>query len=91
MYYQVMISRQAASKWKVTVNKKVVSRDTEEDVALTPSAYRPIPLKGKLEKLLEGQISRKAGIRSDDTSIVVLVIDRSQRNLIKRFDNLGIA
>jgi hypothetical protein len=26
-------------EWKVIVNKKVISRDTEEDVALTPSAY----------------------------------------------------
>jgi hypothetical protein len=26
-------------EWKVRVNKKVISRDTEEDVALTPSAY----------------------------------------------------
>jgi hypothetical protein len=45
-------------EWKVTVNKKVLSRDTEEDVVLTPSAYWPKTLKGKLEKLLEGKIPR---------------------------------
>lgn len=38
-------------EWKVTVNKKVISRDTEEDVAPTPSAYWPMALKCKLEKL----------------------------------------
>lgn len=26
-------------EWKVTVNKKVLWRNTEEDVALTPSAH----------------------------------------------------
>ena len=26
-------------KWKVTVNKKVISRDTEQDLVLAPMAY----------------------------------------------------
>ncbi|CAG8292976.1 unnamed protein product [Penicillium salamii] len=69
---------------------KVLSRDTEEDVVLTPSAYWPRTLKGKLERLLEGKISRKGRVRSDDTSIAVSVNDRSQRDLIKRFDHLDI-
>ncbi|OQD82597.1 hypothetical protein PENANT_c020G06751 [Penicillium antarcticum] len=45
----------STKEWKVTVNKKVLSRDTEEDVALTPSASWPTTLKGKLEKFLEGK------------------------------------
>ncbi|OQE68824.1 hypothetical protein PENNAL_c0145G00226 [Penicillium nalgiovense] len=77
-------------EWKVTVNKKVLSRDTEEDVVLTPSAYWPMTLKGKLEKLLEGKTPGKGRVRSDDTSIVVSVNDRSQRDLMKRFDHLDI-
>ncbi|KAJ5261107.1 hypothetical protein N7478_011702 [Penicillium angulare] len=77
-------------EWKVTVNKKVISRDTEQDVALTPSAYWPMTLRGKLEKLLAGKTSSKGRVRSDDTSIVVYVNDRSQRDLIKRFDHLDI-
>lgn len=32
-------------EWKVTVNKRVISRDTEEDVALTPSAFWPVTLR----------------------------------------------
>ncbi|KAJ5993082.1 hypothetical protein N7451_008806 [Penicillium sp. IBT 35674x] len=60
------------------MNKKVISRDTEEDVALAPSAYWSLTLKGK------------GGARSDDTSIVVSVNDRSQRDLLKRFDHLDI-
>jgi hypothetical protein len=77
-------------EWKVTVNKKVISRDTEEDVALTPSAYWSVILRGKLEKLLQGKTSREGRVRSDDTSIVVSVNDRSQRDLTKRYDNLDI-
>ena len=77
-------------EWKVTVNKKVLSRDTEEDVALTRSAYWPMTLKGKLEKLLEGKTLRNGRVKSDDTSIVVSVNDRSQRDLMKRFDHLDI-
>jgi hypothetical protein len=72
------------------VNKKVLSRDTEEDVVLTPSAYWPKTPKGKLERLLEGKILRKGRVRSDDTSIAVSVNNRSQRDLIKRFDYLDI-
>ncbi|CAG7933487.1 unnamed protein product [Penicillium olsonii] len=77
-------------EWKVTVNKKVLSRDTEEDIALTPSAYWLMTLKGKLERLLEGKTRHKGRVRSDDTSIAVSVNDRSQRDLMKRFDHLDI-
>ncbi|CAG8376216.1 unnamed protein product, partial [Penicillium salamii] len=77
-------------EWKVTVNKKVLSQDTEEDVVLTPSAYWPETLKGKLERLLKGKFPRNGRVRSDDTSIAVSVNDRSQRDLMKRFDRLDI-
>jgi hypothetical protein len=47
-------------------------------------------LKGKLERLIQGKTSRKGGARSDDTSIVVSVNDRSQCDLLKRFGHLDI-
>jgi hypothetical protein len=77
-------------EWKVAVNKKVLSRDTEEDVDLAPSAYWQMTLNGKLKKLLEGKIPGKGRVKSDDTTIVVSVNDRSQRDLTKRFDHLDI-
>lgn len=77
-------------EWKVTVNKRVISRDTEEDFALTLSAFWPVTLRRKLEKLLESKTTRKSRVRTDDTWIVVSVNDRSQRDLTKRFDNLDV-
>jgi hypothetical protein len=46
--------------------------------------------KGKLESLLEGKTPDKGRVKLDDTSIVVSVNDRSQRDLMKRFDYLDI-
>jgi hypothetical protein len=51
------------------VNKNVLSRDTEENVTLTPSAYLPTTLNGKLEKLVEVKIPGKGKVKSDDTSM----------------------
>ncbi|KAJ5247309.1 hypothetical protein N7468_002292 [Penicillium chermesinum] len=77
-------------EWKVMVNKRIISQNTEEDIALTPSAYWSTTLRRKLEKLLEGKAFRKGRVRSDDTSIVVSVNNLFQRNLTRRFDNLDI-
>jgi hypothetical protein len=43
-----------------------------------------------LEKLIQGKTSRKGRVKPDDTSIIVSVNDRSQRDLLKRFDHLDI-
>ena len=72
------------------VNSRFRSEDTEQDVALTPSAYWPSVLKGKLEKVLQEKVSRDRRVRSDETSIVVSVNDRKQRDLKKRFNSLDI-
>jgi hypothetical protein len=46
-------------EWKVKVNNRSVSEDTEQDVALTLSAYWPLTLRGKLEKVIEDKVSRR--------------------------------
>jgi hypothetical protein len=77
-------------EWKVKVNNRSVSEDTEQDVALTPSAYWPLVLRDKLYKVIEEKVARKRRVRSDDTSIVVSINDRKQRDLKKRFNGLSI-
>lgn len=54
-------------EWKVKVNNRFRSEDTEQDVALTPSAYWPSVLRGKLAKVLQERVSHNRRVRSDDT------------------------
>ncbi|CAI7620636.1 unnamed protein product [Penicillium manginii] len=77
-------------EWKVKVNNRSVSEDTEQDVALAPSSYWSLALRSKLENVIEDKVSRRQRVRSDDTSIVVSVNDRKQRDLKKRFNCLDI-
>jgi hypothetical protein len=44
-------------EWKVKVNNRFRSEGTEQDVTLTPSAYWPSVLKGKLDKVLQERVS----------------------------------
>lgn len=42
-------------KWKVAVNNKVISKDTEQDLILAPTTNWHMYLKPKVEKLLSKQ------------------------------------
>ncbi|CAG8051694.1 unnamed protein product [Penicillium nalgiovense] len=46
-------------EWKVKVNNWSVSEDTEQDIALTPSAYWPLVLREKLYKVIEEKVACK--------------------------------
>ena len=67
----------------MSVNKKVISRDTEQDVVLAPIAYWHESLKPNLDELLRRKGAQNRHIRCDDTTVVVLVNDRSERDLTK--------
>lgn len=73
-------------EWKVTLHNKIVSRDTEQNIVLVPSVYRPLFLQPKLEKLICRKVPSNKRVRPDDTNVVVSVTGRSERDLTKRFD-----
>jgi len=77
-------------EWKVSVNKKVISRDTEQDLVLAPTAYWHEYLKPSLDELLERKVAQNRHIRCDDTTVVASVNDRSERDLTKRFNGTNI-
>ncbi|OJD20431.1 hypothetical protein ACJ73_08236, partial [Blastomyces percursus] len=77
-------------EWKVTLNNRVVARDTEPDLVLPPSSYWQRFLKQKPKDIVHRKISHNRRVRSDDTTIVISVNDCSQRDLTKRFENTDI-
>ncbi|KAK5262849.1 hypothetical protein LTR96_011679 [Exophiala xenobiotica] len=76
--------------WKVTVNHKMISKDTEQNLPVELAAYWEFLLLPKLEKLLRQKVAANRCVRSDDTNIVVSVREREVRDLIKRFDGTEI-
>jgi hypothetical protein len=77
-------------EWKVTVNNRVVAKDTEQDIVLVPAAYWHMYLKSNVEKLSSKKVAHNRNVEYDDTGVVVSVNDRSERDLTKRFDNMDI-
>ncbi|KAJ9130191.1 hypothetical protein NKR23_g12307 [Pleurostoma richardsiae] len=75
-------------EWKLTINSKGVSKDTEQDLVLAPGAFWRRTLRPKLEKLLLKKLPSNKSFKADDTNITVSV--RSQRALVKSFDELDI-
>lgn len=76
-------------EWKVTLNNRVVAKDTDQDLTQPPSSYWQ-QIRETAGSVLRRKIARNRRVRPDDTTIVVSVNDRSQRDLTKRFENTGI-
>ncbi|EPS29874.1 hypothetical protein PDE_04824 [Penicillium oxalicum 114-2] len=77
-------------EWRVTINNREVSQDTEEDLTLAPSSFWPLSLEKKLEKVLRRKTSRHRRVTANDTVITVLTSDRTKRKLTKRFNDTDI-
>ena len=75
----------------MTVNNREVSKDTEEDVVLAPSAFWQLSLGKMLEKALRRKTAHHRQVRSDDTVIVASTTDRTKQNLSKRLDDTDIS
>jgi hypothetical protein len=77
-------------EWKVTLNNKLVSKDTEPNLVLAPRFYWSLFLREKLDKLLQKKLSPSKRVTCEDTNVVVSVTDRSERDLTKRFDERDV-
>jgi hypothetical protein len=85
-----------AVEWKVTHseknkrNKKVVSRDTEQDVVLAPTAYWTQILQPKVKRVLRKKVGLEGRLRPEETVVIVSVNNRAERKLTKQFEGLNV-
>jgi hypothetical protein len=77
-------------EWKVTLNNKLLSKDTEPDLVLAPRFYWSLFLRDKLAKLLQKKLPPSKRVACEDTNVVVSVTERSKRDLTKRFDEMDV-
>jgi hypothetical protein len=77
-------------EWKVTLNNRLLSKDTEPDLVLAPRFYWSLFLREKLEKLLQKKLPPSKRVTCEDTNVVVSVTERSKHDLTKRFDELDV-
>ena len=77
-------------EWKVTLNNRLLARDTEPDLVLAPRFYWSLFLRDKLEKLLQKKLPPSKRVACEDTNVVVSVTERSKRDLTKRFDEMDV-
>ncbi|KAG9196829.1 hypothetical protein G6514_003942 [Epicoccum nigrum] len=77
-------------EWKVAVNNKVISKDTEQDIVLAPAVYWRMYLQPKVEKLVDKKLSQGRQVEYDDTSVMASVNDRSERDLCKWYDDMHV-
>jgi hypothetical protein len=71
----------------VTLNKRTISNDIEEDVVLELASFWRLFLEDKLNDVLNAE---NKPVKSKDTNVVVSVTDRKERNYTKRYDDTSI-
>jgi len=74
-------------EWKLTLNKRVVAKQTEDDLVLAPGDFWNQALSSKV-----ADIAKSTGkpCKADATIIVLSVNDRTERDITKRFEELNI-
>ncbi|KAJ3548582.1 hypothetical protein NM208_g934 [Fusarium decemcellulare] len=71
-------------EWKLTLNHRSISKDTEPNLVLAPGPYWTTRLRPKVEKLAKKKLPSNRSFDIDDTDITVCVNDRGERDLTKR-------
>lgn len=79
-------------EWKLRINNREVSKETEQDLVLALASYWRLFLKSKLEEVVLRKIrTKKRDLKSEDTKIVMTVTQqRSEPPLTKSFDETNI-
>ncbi|RYC79001.1 hypothetical protein BFJ63_vAg18123 [Fusarium oxysporum f. sp. narcissi] len=77
-------------EWKVKLNNRCISKDTEPDVVLAPGAYWTKYLWSKLDKLAKKKLPSNRTFHVDDTDITVCVNYKGEGDLNTRSDGLDI-
>lgn len=74
---------------RVTLNHRVIKKDTERDLSEPLSVLWPI-IEQEAAKILRSKVAHDCRVRLDGTNVVVSVNDRLQRDLIERFESTWI-
>ena len=74
----------------MTVNNKVVVKNTEQDFILASNTYWETILHSKLDRLFKRKLPSNKTFKVDNTNVLISINDRSKRDLVKRFDELNI-
>lgn len=77
-------------EWKVTVNTKSVGKSTEQHVVIKPGLYFDVVIRSALDQVLRSKVAASSQIEPVDTQVTVAVNDRSERDLVKRFDGATV-
>ncbi|KAM0293718.1 hypothetical protein ACHAPM_011518 [Fusarium culmorum] len=77
-------------EWKLKLNNRCISKDTEPDVVLAPGAYWTKYLWSKVDKLAKKKLPSNRTFHIDDTDIAVSVNYRGEEDLATRSDGLDI-
>ncbi|KAH5617613.1 hypothetical protein HBI23_252390 [Parastagonospora nodorum] len=76
--------------WKVNLNNKLICKDTDQDLVLAPQYHWSFILRSKLRRLVQKKLSKHGRITCDDVNVVVKNTGRSERPLVRRFDETVI-
>jgi hypothetical protein len=71
-------------EWKLTLNKRVIAKQTEDDLVLAPSDFWNKELLSKIADIVK---SSGKPCKADATTIVISVNDRSEPDITKRFES----
>jgi hypothetical protein len=74
-------------EWKLTLNRRLVAKQTEDDLIVAPSDFWNEELSSKIADIVK---STGKSCKADATTIAISVNDCSEHDITKRFEKLEI-